>query len=89
MRTPMNRTAAQMTCSVVLIMITGCASQTVSSTHEQSGEKSVVEERVAPEPVAPLAASKTPSTAGQSPAGAFTPFFLDIPFNFDQSALRS
>ena len=90
MRTPLNRTAAQMTCSAVLIMITGCASQSVSSTHEQEGGKPVVEERVAPEPVAPLSASKTPSsTAGQPPEGAFTPFFLDIPFNFDQSALRS
>lgn len=90
MRTPMKRTAAQMTCSAVLIMISGCASQTVSSTQEQSGEKSVLEERVAPEPVTPVSATTTPPpTAGQSPAGAVTPFFLDIPFNFDQSALRS
>lgn len=81
-------------CVGVLVMITGCASQTVSSTQEQ--KLPVVEERVAPELVAPLSASRpssaatTPSSAaGQLASEASTPFLLDIPFNFDQYALRS
>ncbi len=76
-------------CVGVLVMIAGCASQTVSSSHEQ--KPPIVEERVAPEPVAPLTASRpSPSSAsGQVASEASTPFLLDIPFNFDQSALRS
>ena len=54
-------------CVGVLVMITGCASQTVSSTQEQ--KLPVVEERVAPEPVAPLSASR-PSSAATTPSSA-------------------
>jgi len=98
MKTRVNRTVMRMVCSTVLITVTGCASQTVSSTHEQ--QPPIVEERVAPEPVAPLSAArpseetsksaKAPSsTAGQLALEASTPFLLDIPFNFDQYLLRS
>src|SRR5213594_1846328 len=93
-----NSPVTWMACVGVLVMIAGCASQTVSSTHEE--QLPVVEERVAPEPVAPLAtarpsedtlkSAKTPaSTAGQLALEASTPFLLDIPFNFDQHLLRS
>ncbi|HKW85463.1 MAG TPA: OmpA family protein [Nitrospiraceae bacterium] len=88
MKTPVDRRVAQIAYSAVLIMITGCASQTVSSTHEQ--KPPAVEERVAPEPVASLKNPKVPSSAAaQLAPGASTPFLLDIPFNFDQYALRS
>lgn len=76
-------------CVGVLVMITGCASQTGSSTQEQ--KLPVVEERVAPEPVAPLSASRPSEEALKSSSvkEPSSPFFLDIPFNFDQYALRS
>jgi len=88
MKTSVGRRVAQIAHSAVLIMITGCASQTVSSTQEQ--KPPAVEERVAPEPVASLKSAKAPSSAAaQLAPGASTPFLLDIPFNFDQYALRS
>lgn len=98
MKRPANAPVTWVACVGMLVMIAGCASQTVSSTHEQL--PSVVEERVAPEPVAPPSASrpsdeplksaKAPSSpAGQLAIEASTPFLLDIPFNFDQYALRS
>ena len=85
-------------CVGVLVMIAGCASQTVSSTHEQ--QPPLVEERVVPEPVAPLSTARpseetlksakgSSSPAAQLAVEASTPFLLDIPFNFDQYALRS
>jgi len=93
-----NSPVTWMACVGVLVMIAGCASQTVSSTHEQ--QPPVVEERVAPEPVAPpatarpseetLKTAKAPSSIpGQLAVEASTPFLLDIPFNFDQYLLRS
>lgn len=73
----------------VLMMTTACASQTVTSTQEQ--KIPVVEERVAPEPVAPPSASRPSEEAVKSAAvkDPSSPFFLDIPFNFDQHELRS